>query len=35
MSEERCDVDARPLLKDLGLKKFQDLIVSETKIMVF
>ena len=29
------DTDARALLKDLGLKKIQDLIDNETKIMVF
>ena len=29
------DADARPLVKDLGLKKIQDLIDLETEITVF
>ena len=35
LTNSSYDADARPLLKDLGLNKIQDLINSETKIMVF
>ena len=35
LTNSSYDADARALLKDLGLKKIQDLIDSETKIMVF